>query len=569
MICGACSTSTECIETMDQQKRFLLAMVLSTGILFGWQYFFAPPPPEASPDQIAKGADVAAPGADKAAPEVTPDPAQPPVVVKQVAVEASSIKTDRFTLAFSNRGGQLTGIQISKPEQYAKAGDLLANFPDDSRHFPFDAVFLKGQVALPDNLVYEIVPPDAAQGEGIHYRYVDPAGAFQLDKIFSVDPANPYALKLDVKVVNRGQKTLQDGLALDMYGYHDPKAKESKSFLDFTPDQLEGICRLSDDTERKLYDALKKPEIHGEASVWGSVGSRYFFWAAVPDGGAVGCSMERVDEDYLRTRLTQKEFALGPGEAYRSSNLVYIGPKDLDVLDTIGHDLTESVDYGMLTVLARPMRWLLVFFNNYVHNWGLAIILLTLLIKILTWPINDKSYASAERMKDIQPKLAELKVKYENDQQRLSEETMRLFSESGFNPAAGCLPMFLQMPILYGLYVMIMYSVELYQASFLLWYTDLSVRDPYFVLPGLMCLVMVIQMRFTPTDNSNPQAATMMKIMPVMFTAFMLFLPSGLVLYYLVNQLLSLIQQFLIRRKYNARREAAAAAAAGPQLVQD
>jgi YidC/Oxa1 family membrane protein insertase len=129
--------------------------------------------------------------------------------------------------------------------------------------------------------------------------------------------------------------------------------------------------------------------------------------------------------------------------------------------------------------------------------------------------------------------------------------------------------MLIQMPILYGLYVMIMYSVELYQADFLLWYTDLSVRDPYFVLPALMGAVMIVQMRFTPTDNSNPQAAMMMKIMPVMFTVFMLFLPSGLVLYYFVNLLLSLLQQFLIRRKYDARRAKAAAAAAGPQLVQD
>jgi YidC/Oxa1 family membrane protein insertase len=561
---------------MDQQKRFLLAMVLSTGILFGWQFFFAPPPeqPAAPTDKVAGQAAPADKNADpKAAPDAQPDgalntaPLAPP---KEVAVQASSIETDRFSLAFSNRGAQVTGIKFKLPEQYSKAGDLLAPFPDDAPRFPFDTRFLKGQVALPDNIVYEIVPAEAGkEGKQVHYRYVDPAGSFQLDKVFSVHPEHPYSLKLDVKVVNRGQKILQDGLALDLYGYHDPKAKEAKSALDFTPDELEGVCRLSDDIERNLYESLKKPDIYGEATVWGSVGTRYFIWAAVPDGGAVGCTMERANEDYLRTRLTYKEFALGPNEVYNASNLVYIGPKDLDTLDKIGHDLTESVDYGILTILARPMRWLLVFFYGFAQNWGLAIVLLTILIKILTWPFNDKSYANAERMKDMQPKLDVLRKQYENDQQRLAEETMRLFSENGFNPAAGCLPMLIQMPILYGLYVMIMYSVELYQADFLLWYTDLSVRDPYFVLPALMGAVMIVQMRFTPTDNSNPQAAMMMKIMPVMFTVFMLFLPSGLVLYYFVNLLLSLLQQFLIRRKYDARRAKAAAAAAGPQLVQD
>jgi YidC/Oxa1 family membrane protein insertase len=551
---------------MDQQKRFLLAMVLSTGILFGWQYFFAPPLPEASldatPGQATKVDGQQGSPADKPVDKIAE--VQPVVPAKVVEVATSTLETDRFTLELTNRGGQVTSIKYKLPAQYRKAGDLLAGFPDSSTRFPFDTRFLKGQLVLPDNLVYEIVAPEAGQqGKQLHYRYVDPAGAFQLDKIFSIHPEHPYALNMEVKVTNRGQKILQDALAIDLYGYHDPKAKENKSFLDFTPDELEGICRLADDTERNLYDSLKKPDLYGEATTWGAVGTRYFLWAAVPEGGAVGCAMERVDEDYLRTRLSHKEFAIGPGEVYRSSNLLFIGPKDLDVLDQIGHDLTESVDYGMLTVLARPMRWLLSFFYSYVNNWGLAIILLTVLIKILTWPINDKSYANAERMKDMQPKLDALRKQYENDQQRLAEETMRLFSENGFNPAAGCLPMLLQMPILYGLYVMIMYSVELYQADFMLWYNDLSARDPYFVLPLLMGLVMIIQMRFTPTDNSNPQAAIMMKIMPVMFTVFMLFLPAGLVLYYFVNLLLSLLQQMLIRRKYEAKRKAAQ----GPQLV--
>ena len=189
--------------------------------------------------------------------------------------------------------------------------------------------------------------------------------------------------------------------------------------------------------------------------------------------------------------------------------------------------------------------------------------MLTLLIKIVTWPFTEKSYANAERMKEIQPKLDELRTKHENDQQRLAEETMKLFQENSFNPLGGCFPMLLQMPILYGLYVMIINSVELYHAEFFLWYTDLSARDPYFVLPIFMGALMFAQQQFMTPQSTNPQQAqtqAMMKFMPIMFTAFMLFLPSGLVLYYSLNLVLGILQQYLIRRKFARRREKAAAA---------
>jgi YidC/Oxa1 family membrane protein insertase len=181
--------------------------------------------------------------------------------------------------------------------------------------------------------------------------------------------------------------------------------------------------------------------------------------------------------------------------------------------------------------------------------------LLTLLIKILTWPITDKAYSSAERMKKIQPKLQELKEKYANDQQRMTEETMKVFKENNVSPL-GCLPMLIQIPILYALFVMIYNSVELYRANFALWYTDLSAPDPYFVLPILMGAVMVVQQRMTTIETPNPQMAMMMKIMPIMFTAFMLFLPAGLVLYYFVNLILGLAQQFWIKRKFRLAEEA-------------
>jgi YidC/Oxa1 family membrane protein insertase len=231
----------------------------------------------------------------------------------------------------------------------------------------------------------------------------------------------------------------------------------------------------------------------------------------------------------------------------------------VDVLSNVREELADSVDYGFFKFLAVPLHKILNFIHGLVGNWGVAILLLTLLIKILTWPITHKSYANTERMKEIQPKLDELKTKYENDQQRLTEETMKLFSENKFNPLGGCLPMVLQMPIFYGLYVMIVNSVELYQAEFIFWYTDLSDKDPYFVLPILMGVVMVVQQKFMMTTAApNPQTKIMMQVMPIMFTAFMLFLPSGLVLYYFLNLLLGVLQQWMIQRKFAKQAEAKA-----------
>ena len=269
--------------------------------------------------------------------------------------------------------------------------------------------------------------------------------------------------------------------------------------------------------------------------------------AAVPENGGQSCSLEKVGEGYLRTRLSHDTFSVRPGETHTTQHKLFVGPKDVDILHEVGHHLSDSVNYGLFAFIARPLRWSLNFLQGYVVNWGLAIILLTIVIKLLTWPINMKAYRNMEDMKKIQPKLEKVREKYEDDRQRMTEETMKLFRENDVSPMGGCLPMLLQMPILYGLYVMIYNSVELYEASFMLWYTNLAAPDPYYVLPILMGVVMFVQQGMMGGAGANKQAQIMTKVMPVMFTAFMLFLPSGLVLYYSVNLMIGLGQQFYIR----------------------
>jgi YidC/Oxa1 family membrane protein insertase len=579
---------------MDQ-KRFILAMVLSAGVLFGWQMFFAPERPEQTTDTQqqtdqtdSKSADGETADGEKSA-EATGEESDAtqesdgsesaeaaesgesdePIgqkVMEQAAPERDveeathKMASGRMHLTLTNTdGGRVRHVHLDKPKQYQKKGDLLGAFPKPPAHLPFRVGLSEGQLPMPDSPTYEFIADeskltDKGEVDGkvyskVVYRYEDPKGRFAIDKAFEIDESKPYVVNFDVHVHNRLDETkLSDALALDIYGYKDPD--QETSFLNFRPNEVEGVCQMTGETQRSSISGIEEPmKYDGSEVIWGAIDTRYFLMAAVPLDGAQTCAIEKVDDGYLRTRVGYDRFSVLPGETYTAEHVLFMGPKDIDDLHTVGHNLSNSVNYGMFAFIARPLRWALDYLYKYVGNWGLAIILLTIIIKLLTWPINMKAYRNMEDMKKIQPKLEEVREKYDDDQQRMTEETMKLFRENDVSPMGGCLPMLLQMPILYGLYVMIYYSVELYQADFMLWYTNLAAPDPYYVLPLLMGAVMYVQqgMMGSAAGTTNMQAKVMTKVMPVMFTAFMLFLPSGLVLYYSINLMIGLGQQFYIR----------------------
>mgnify|MGYP006189049767 CR=1 FL=1 len=540
------------------QKRFLLAMIISGLILVMWNVFFAPetPPPAVDGDQVASTTGEAPATTGATAKDVPVKLADAPPPAVDLPVLTHELRTEHFRIVTSTAGAQMVEAEIYEPEQYNVEGDLLADFPEDSPHFPYGLSFTQNSIALPRGLVWAFVP-DVSKKEGgayktVTYRHVDPAGRYQIDKTYSVDPENLYQLGLDVVVTNRGTNPLTDSMALDLTLFK--SADDESSFLDMRPEEGEGICKTSDDIERELLSGIESPLTFDEFPVrWGAVDKRYFLFAALTGTDAQKCTIEKIEESILRTRLVQPKFSIGPGESYRMGYELFVGPKDFDVLESMGSNMEAAVDYGFWTFLARPFRWALVAFHGWVGNWGLAIILLTIVIRLLMWPINHKVYVNSERMKDIQPKLKVLQEKYAEDKQRLTEETMKLWKENKVSPL-GCLPMVLQFPILLALYYMILNSVELYQADFALWYTDLSAPDPYFVLPLLMGAVMFGQQSMMTVETPNPQMATMMKFMPIMFAGFMLFLPSGVVLYYFVSLIIGLIQQIWIKRSFAAKR---------------
>jgi YidC/Oxa1 family membrane protein insertase len=289
---------------------------------------------------------------------------------------------------------------------------------------------------------------------------------------------------------------------------------------------------------------------------WIGFSQHYFLGAWVPAAEEQNTLSVRsnTSNEYLLGFVGQ-EHTIAPGQSLTLENAFWAGPKNQDRLEEISPGLGRTIDYGKLWFVASPIFHLLKWINNLVANFGLSIVLLTVVIRILFYPLSAKQFASQAGMKRLQPKLAQLKERYGDDKQKMMQAQMELWKKEGVNPFSGCLPIFLQMPVFLGIYWVLNESVELRQAPFL-WYQDLSAMDPYFILPILLGGAYFLQQHMTPMVTTDPMQAKMMKWMPVAFSVFFLWFPAGLVLYYLANALLGILQQWY----FNVRAEKAALA---------
>ena len=246
------------------------------------------------------------------------------------------------------------------------------------------------------------------------------------------------------------------------------------------------------------------------------------------------------------------------GAEGQTSTTLYAGPKIQKDLAALSPGLDKTVDYGILWFLAEPIFWLLEHIHNLLGNWGFSIIVLTLIIKLAFFPLSAASYRSMARMRAVSPRLQALKEQFGDDRQKMSQAMMELYKKEKINPLGGCLPILVQMPVFLALYWTLLESVEMRQAPWILWITDLSIKDPYFILPIIMGATMFIQQQLNPTPP-DPMQARVMKMMPIIFTFFFLWFPAGLVLYWVVNNVLSIAQQWYITRKIEAQNKASAA----------
>ena len=309
----------------------------------------------------------------------------------------------------------------------------------------------------------------------------------------------------------------------------------------WTPDEPYKKLSMSNMDDKKFNQAIE--------GGWVAWLQHYFVtaWVANPEQTNQVTTRKDSKGNYI-IGYTSPAMNIAPGEHAQANAILYAGPKIQSHLKTLSPGLELTVDYGFLWFIAQPIFWLLSVIHSLLGNWGWSIIVLTILIKLAFFPLSAASYKSMARMRAVAPKMAALKEQYADDRQKLSQGMMELYKKEKINPLGGCLPILVQMPVFLSLYWVLLESVEMRQAPWMFWLTDLSSKDPYFILPIIMGLSMFVQQQLNPTPP-DPMQAKVMKLLPIIFTFFFLWFPAGLVLYWVVNNLLSIGQQWYITRK--------------------
>ncbi len=330
----------------------------------------------------------------------------------------------------------------------------------------------------------------------------------------------------------------------------------------YTPQQKYQKIHFEDMSKQDLAVNFSTRQVNGKEERvlegvrggWVAILQHYFVGAWMPpaEGRSVFYTDVPASDHYVIGIKDRTATAVAPGASGRLTAQLYVGPKEHKRLRALAEGMELTVDFGWLTFISAPLFWLLTFLHDWIGNWGWAIVVLTVLIKVVFYPLSAASYKSMAHMKRVQPKMQSIRERFGHDKQRMNQAMMELYKKEKINPLGGCLPIAIQIPVFIALYWVLLESVELRQAPFVLWIRDLSDRDPYFVLPLIMGASMYVQQKLTPTQL-DPMQQRIMMALPIVFTVFFLFFPAGLVLYWAINNILSIAQQWQITRMIEAR----------------
>lgn len=500
-------------------NRTLIAIILSIFVIIGYQYFFVPQTPQEPQVAEQKAKDEGRAGS------VMPDPV--PVVAETSAADEREIKVENelYAAVFTSKGGSIKHWEVKQHKD--KNGDNIVLLKKPGA-VPAMAIGSKNDFDL-SHAMFKV------SGNNLALDDSNPSGSLVFE--YAKDDirvrrtytffSNTYKVELTDEVSGIPEYWISIGSDFGIY-------EDTDEFTHIGPVLLKGT-----DLEEINPKKLDEPKKFRENLQWIAQEDKYFFASLVP--------LSPVNE---AVALKQKD---SPVIAFRADAgthkfILYAGPKESDRLSKLNVGLEHIINFGFFSILARPLFWLLKFFNGFLYNYGYAIILITIVTRIPFIPLLNKGQKSMKKLQEIQPKMAEIKEKYKKDPQKMQKEMTELYKKHKVNPVGGCLPMLLQIPVFFALYKVLLIAIELRGAPFMLWITDLSVKDPYYVLPIVMGITMVIQQKMTPT-GMDPKQAKLMMLMPVVFTFLFLNFASGLVLYWLVNNVLGIIQQFFTNRK--------------------
>jgi YidC/Oxa1 family membrane protein insertase len=543
------------------EKRLLLAIVLSFAVLFGYQLLFQKKPVEI-PAAGPATAETTAPASAAAVPGPTPDktapgqPSSPAVPAPKASAAAGEIKTtidtSLYQAVWSNKGGVLLSWKLKKHldqarqplELVPKAAEALGVFPfallEDVSSAPPSLDYAALQASPLNASLYETAGSNAVLKDGdtaeIRFRYSD-GKDLEVEKVY-IFTGGRYDFQTEVRCLRAGKPV--ETRVLWGPGIGNPTAEEMKKSFGAGG----GMTAYASTNIYRVDEAKYKPEQSLiNFTAWSAYDDNYFCALFLPAGEAGSAALLRRDvEAGPRFYLAVSR----PGRAF-------IGPKDYDVLTAFGHDAKKLVRFGTFGIFAEVLFAVIKAVHKAVPNWGWSIIILTLIIKIIFFPLTYASTKSMAKMAELQPRIKSLRNKYKNakrdiaQRRQMNEEMMKLYKEHGVNPAGGCLPMLIQIPFFFGIFSMLRAAIEFRQSPWVLWIGDLSVHDPYYVTPILMGITQFISQKMTPT-SADPAQARMMLIMPVIMTIFFMNFQSGLVLYWLTSNVLQIGQQYMMNR---------------------
>jgi YidC/Oxa1 family membrane protein insertase len=532
-------------------KRVILAVALSFVVLLGWQFLFPPqqqPAPVKQEQTTQQDQAVESKVAEPVSNQL-PDPASASAIVSAKGTKLT-VETPFYSAVINSQGGLLESFKLKK---------FKATIAHDSPDV--DMVGTNALDKAPMGVILNGIPTWANGVWGYEGSNLNLDGnklgtlifrgdveGFRIERRLTFHADN-YLIDEDMRVINQSNPSGVGRVAFTT-------ATKSLTAADdrYNPTRIawfnaEGLGEEKDRDDLAEKGVSESGQIH-----WAAIDSNYFILALVPGSDSV--TMKGKLQDDIFRIAAEQNVSFDKDIERKLTCSYYFGPMDAQLMAKVPGELSKAVNFGWFDIIAKPLVVALEWFHQFTHNYGIAIILLTIGIKLLFWPLSHKSYKSMEQMKRLQPMMAKLREKYGDDKEALNKEMMQLYKTYNVNPAGGCLPMLLQIPVFFGLYKALMGTVALRHADFIhylpftdiVWLADLSAKDPLYITPIVMGATMFLQQKMTPSAG-DPTQQKLMMFLPLVFTFMFLNFPAGLVVYWMVNNILSIAQQWMMIRK--------------------
>ena len=531
------------------EKRAIIAVGLSIAVFYLFSMLFGPEKQIVAPPAPPQSASSAA--NSSAAPNIPPPQIQSPVanssqsVPTNVAQKIITIDTDLYSAQFSSRGASLKSLTLKKYREENSPESKKVTLGNDSDPNIFSFSTRASGFNLPNNADFIVETNDMTIEKGgtrqLSFNYISGQG-YTVRKIYTLS-SGAHGIRLETQVFNNSAAPMVGAVQHVMTYPAEPKVKDNRF-------DTAGAYLFSDNSLQadKIKDVASASKRYDKSIQWFGFADKYFLNAIIAEKNSIASvELKKNSAGFFESIISSPQFTINPGQSATTSSRLFVGPKDLDILKAEGNSLEQSLDLGWFTVIAKPLLYTLKYFYGYVGNYGVAIIIITIILKAFFFPLTHKSYKSMKGMQKIQPEMAKLREKYKDDRDAMNKAVMELYREHKVNPMGGCLPMIVQIPVFFALYKSLMFSIELRHAPFFLWVTDLADKDPYYVTPVIMGITMFVQQKMTPSQM-EPMQQKMMLALPVVFTFMFLSFPSGLVLYWLVNNVLTIGQQMYINK---------------------